>query len=112
MIKNKAELIKTIIDSLHWKEYTFIGQSGLIFEGCLTQESEELIANQILSTEPLATIIELLDETADENGDWQPDELGLLEYPKCVKSCRVLNKLLDRYPEVKLDLYLKTIIPE
>ena len=41
-----------LIDSLHWREYTFVGQGNAIFEGILTQESEEQIADQILALIP------------------------------------------------------------
>jgi len=42
-------LRENIIDSLHWVEFTFLGQSNLVFRGILTQSSEEVIADQILS---------------------------------------------------------------
>ena len=51
-----------IIDSLHWKEYTFIGQDGLVFEGALTQESEEQITDIVLSIKPIKELLELLTE--------------------------------------------------
>ncbi len=38
-----------IIDLLHWTEYRFVGQDNATFEGCLTQESEEQIADKILA---------------------------------------------------------------
>ena len=38
-----------ILDLLHWKEYTFIGQDNAVFEGSLTQASEERIVTSILA---------------------------------------------------------------
>lgn len=45
----RKELREKVIDLLHWKQYRFIGQDNMIFEGSLTQDSEEVIANQILA---------------------------------------------------------------
>lgn len=41
-----------IIDLLHWTEYRFIGQGNATFEGVLTQESEEQIADKLLALYP------------------------------------------------------------
>lgn len=37
-----------IIDALHWKQYWFMGQGEAIYEGSLTQESEEQIAELLI----------------------------------------------------------------
>lgn len=36
----------------------------------------------------------------------------ITEHYKCKAECEVLNKILHAYPEVKLDLYLKTTTPQ
>lgn len=43
------EAKEKIIDSMHWKELAFIGQlDNAVFEGCLTQASEEILTDQFL----------------------------------------------------------------
>ena len=42
------KLREEIIDTLHWKEYTFVARGGAVLKGSLTQASEERIAKQIL----------------------------------------------------------------
>ena len=58
------KLREKVVDLIHWKEYKFVGQGNMIFEGSLTQESEEYISDRIL---------EALPELAKEAG-WQPPE--------------------------------------
>ncbi len=41
-----------VIDLLHWEELTFIGQGNAIFEGSLTQVSEDYIADRIIALFP------------------------------------------------------------
>ncbi|MBA7710889.1 hypothetical protein ES703_119837 [subsurface metagenome] len=70
-------MIEKIIDSLHWKRYRFIGQDNAILEGSLTQESEELIAHQIL------------------DALFKGDEKGLLKYKDGLKVSNPLIEILS-----------------
>lgn len=93
---SEEKLREKIVDLVHWKQYNFI-QGNMLYEGILTQKSEELIANQIIEALP-----ELAREAGKEECCYchkKPDgamlSLGFsIAHTDCV--IQKLNELLDK----------------
>lgn len=95
------QLMGRIIDSLHWKEYRFIGQGDTVFEGSLTQESEEQIATQILQALKEPVVIDGKTYTVKR----VPVEFALPQNPHFIRDTGVHPTPIFRgYAQAKNDI--------